>query len=131
MLHAVEQQLRGILHLAVVERRSGRVVASLNCELDVHGRFLVEVRKASRKAEAAFSMQHRAVQEVLIALTDRLQLMRVLPGGQHLLYAAADSHAVSPVQLHQAIEGPLVQMQQVAQALQAELAASTLQRASA
>ncbi len=123
MLHAVEQQLKGILHLAVVERRSGRIAASLNCELEVHGRFLVEVRKATRKAEAAFSMQQRRVQEVLITYTDRLQLMRVLPGGAYMLYAAADAHAVSPVQLHQAIEGPLQQMQHVEAALKAEIAA--------
>lgn len=121
MLHAIEQQLPGTLHLAVVERATGRVAASLNCETGVHGRFLVEVRKAFRKAEAAFRMEQRRVQEVLIAYTDRLQLLRVLPGGQHTLYIAADNHTVSPAQLQQAIDGPLQRMQLMQAVMSAEL----------
>ena len=103
LLHILHRRTPSALHIAVIDRATGKAIAQLNCETDVPGRFLSELRKVWRKAEAVFDPDHQHVREVVVTLTDRLQLMRLLPDRRHLLYIAVDAHQTSASQLQEVV----------------------------
>jgi len=107
LLLSVHQRTPSALHLAVIDRATGKAIAQLNCETDVPGRFLSEVRKVWRKAEAVFGPDNQDAREVVVTLTDRLQLMRLLPDRRHLLYIAVDAHQTSAAQLQKVVSSTL------------------------
>jgi hypothetical protein len=107
LLHSLHRRTPSALHLAVIDRATGKAIAQLNCETGVHGRFLSELRKVWRKAEAVFGPENEHVHEVVVTLTDRLQLMRLLPDRRHLLYVAADVHSTNASHLQEVVSSTL------------------------
>ncbi|MFY0599089.1 MAG: hypothetical protein JXR03_05425 [Cyclobacteriaceae bacterium] len=95
-MEAMENDVKGIIAVAIVEMESGMTLVSKsfakNFDPEVASAYNVEVVKAKLAAMKALKLEKTdSIDDILITLTSQIHLLKITPSAKHLIYLAVDS----------------------------------------